>query len=107
MPAEREALAALRRGDILGLDVYRSIGWLDENGVERIGRALDDQLDHVRRWQRIAAEFDPEDTGDAADALWRDNRDSLGPQLDRRTGFAEPGSTAQIIDYLRRARAEA
>jgi hypothetical protein len=56
IPAEREALAVLRRGDILGLDVYRSIGWLDETGVERIGRALDDQVDHVRRWQRIAAE---------------------------------------------------
>ena len=54
LPAEREALAVLRPGDVLGLDVYRSIGWIDEAGVSWIGRAMDDQVEQVRRWQRIA-----------------------------------------------------
>jgi len=39
IPAEREALTVLRQGDILGLDVYRSIGFIDEGGQERFGRA--------------------------------------------------------------------
>jgi hypothetical protein len=54
LPAERVALSILRRGDILGLDVYSSIGWLDANGRERIARAAPDQIDAVARWQRIA-----------------------------------------------------
>lgn len=54
LPAEREALSVLRRGDILGQDVYSSIGWLDANGRERIARAAPDQVDAVARWQRIA-----------------------------------------------------
>jgi Cellulase (glycosyl hydrolase family 5) len=56
LPAEREALAVLRAGDILGLDVYRSIGWIDEAGRSQIGQAMDDQFEQVRRWQRIARE---------------------------------------------------
>jgi DNA-binding transcriptional MerR regulator len=58
------------------------------------------------RWQRIAAEFHTDDVQFAAatDAIWRDNRDHLGAQLDQRTGL---GDTAEVIDYLRRARAEA
>lgn len=54
LPAEREALAVLRPGDILGMDVYRSIGWIDPEGQEHIAHALPDQLQDVRRWQRIA-----------------------------------------------------
>jgi hypothetical protein len=52
--AEREALAILRRGDILGLDVYRSIGWVDLSETAQIARADSDQLESVRRWKRIA-----------------------------------------------------
>ena len=54
IPAEREALSVLRRGDILGLDVYRSIGWLDESGREQVAHAAPDQLAVVASWQRIA-----------------------------------------------------
>ena len=56
VPAEREALSVLRRGDILGVDVYRAIAWKDEAGMVRMGRALRDQLDWVKRWKRIAGE---------------------------------------------------
>jgi cellulase (glycosyl hydrolase family 5) len=56
IPAEREALTVLRRGDILGLDIYRSIGFIDAGGQERIGHAAADQLATVARWQRIAGE---------------------------------------------------
>jgi hypothetical protein len=55
-PAEREALSILRRGDILGLDVYPSIGWLDADGRDQVARAAPDQLAAVARWQRIARE---------------------------------------------------
>jgi len=55
-PAEREALSILRRGDILGLDVYPSIGWLDADGRERVAHAAPDQLAAVAGWHRIARE---------------------------------------------------
>lgn len=69
---------------------------VDDPAVQRI----------AARWRQIAAEFHTDDTRFAAatDTLWRDNRDQLGEQLDRRTGL---GNTAEVIDYLRRARAEA
>ena len=54
IPAEREALSILRHGDIPGLDVYPSIGWLDQNGRDRLARAAPDQLASVAAWQRIA-----------------------------------------------------
>jgi len=54
IPAEREALTVLRQGDILGLDVYRSIGFIDAGGRERIGHAAADQLAAVVQWQRVA-----------------------------------------------------
>lgn len=43
----------------------------------------------------------------ATTALWQDNRDHLGHQLDRRIGWSESesGGSAEVIDYLRRARA--
>jgi hypothetical protein len=56
LAAEREALSILDRGDILGLDVYPSIGWLDADGHERVARAAPDQLAAVAGWQRIARE---------------------------------------------------
>lgn len=52
--AEREALAVLRRGDVLGVDVYRSIGWVDAADNAQIARADGDQVQSVRRWKRIA-----------------------------------------------------
>jgi hypothetical protein len=56
LPAEREALSILRRGDVLGLDVYRSIGWRDASGRERTAQAAPDQLANVAFWQRTARE---------------------------------------------------
>ena len=56
IPAEREALTVLRQGDILGLDVYRSIGYIDDGGQDRIGHAAADQLAAVARWQWVARE---------------------------------------------------
>jgi hypothetical protein len=53
LPPEREALAVLRRDDILGLDVYRSIGWQTE-GRSWVARAAPDQLESVGRWKRVA-----------------------------------------------------
>jgi hypothetical protein len=54
VPAEREALAVLRRGDILGVDIYRSIGWVDPAGQARISTAAADQFDWVRHWRKVA-----------------------------------------------------
>lgn len=54
IPAEREALAVLRRRDILGVDVYRSIGWLDADGTAQIARADSDQRRWLQCWKRIA-----------------------------------------------------
>lgn len=54
LPAEREALSILRRGDVLGLDVYRSIGWRDASGHQEVARAAPDQSASVAFWQRIA-----------------------------------------------------
>jgi hypothetical protein len=56
VPAEREALSLLHRGDVLGLDVYPSIGWLDPSGLAQVARAAPDQLASVASWQRIARE---------------------------------------------------
>jgi hypothetical protein len=56
LPAEREALSVLRHGDVLGLDVYPAIGWLDADGRERLAHADADQLAAVAGWQRIARE---------------------------------------------------
>lgn len=53
IPAEREALAVLEPDDVLGLDVYRAIGWRRE-GMEGVAHAVKDQMDSVARWGRIA-----------------------------------------------------
>jgi hypothetical protein len=54
LPAEREALSILRRDDVLGVDVYRSIGWVDAADTAQLARADADQLAWLRRWKRIA-----------------------------------------------------
>ncbi|TCO59802.1 DNA-binding transcriptional MerR regulator [Actinocrispum wychmicini] len=61
----------------------------------------------VARWQKIAAAFHTDDPRfeTAISALWQDNRAEIGAQLDRRVGWSGPGGTAEVIDYLRRARA--
>lgn len=61
----------------------------------------------VMRWQAIASAFHTDDPRieAATTALWQDNRDNLGEQLDRRIGWSGPGGTAEVIDYIRRARA--
>jgi hypothetical protein len=56
VPAEREALSVLQRGDILGLDVYPAIGWLDPSGLAQLAHAAPDQPATVARWRRIARE---------------------------------------------------
>lgn len=56
LSAEREALSVLRPGEILGLDLYRAIGWIDPAGEERVSYADDDQVAYLRRWQRIATD---------------------------------------------------
>ncbi|KAA2264918.1 MerR family transcriptional regulator [Solihabitans fulvus] len=61
----------------------------------------------VSRWQEIANAFH---TGDqhlagAITALWQDNRTQLGRELDRRIGWSGPDGTADVVDYLTRARA--
>lgn len=53
VPPEREALAVLRRNDILGLDVYRSIGGRTQDR-SWVAQASADQLETVARWQRVA-----------------------------------------------------
>jgi len=60
----------------------------------------------VARWQEIAAAFHPGDPRfeAATTALWQDNRAGTGRELDRRIGWSGPGGTADVIDYLRKAR---
>jgi hypothetical protein len=56
LPAAREALAILRAGDILGLDVYRAIGRRDGE-LTWVQRAdVRTQTEALRRWLRIVAE---------------------------------------------------
>ena len=94
--AEREALAVLRRGDILGVDIYRSIGWLDEAGEERIARASADQLQWVLRWQRIAASQGKRLWVTEAQAEpWEARRATLG---DPRT--VSPPDIASLVEQL-------
>ena len=95
--AEREALSVLRAGDILGLDVYRSIGWIDPEGKERIARAMPDQLQEVRRWQRIAREQGKHLWVTEAQAEpWEARRQTHG---DPRT--VGPGDAIRLVDELR------
>jgi hypothetical protein len=61
----------------------------------------------VARWRATAAAFHPADRRfeAATTALWEDNRAGLGPELDERLGWAGPGGAAEVVDYLRKARA--
>lgn len=99
---EREALSVLRPGDILGLDVYRSIGWIDREGEERIARAMPDQLQEVRRWQRIAAEQGKHlCVTEAQGEPWEAHRRSHG---DPRT--VAPDDAIRLVEELRSAGVE-
>jgi hypothetical protein len=94
--AEREALAVLRRGDILGVDIYRAIGWVDPAGEERIARAMGDQLEWVGRWRRIAAS--------QGKRFWVTEAQAE-PWESRRTTMAEPrtaspGDTLHLVEQL-------
>jgi DNA-binding transcriptional MerR regulator len=61
----------------------------------------------VDRWRTVSAAFHPADRGfeAATTALWEDNRAGLGRELDERLGWSGPGGAAEVVDYLRKARA--
>ncbi|MEV4054682.1 MerR family transcriptional regulator [Amycolatopsis sp. NPDC049688] len=61
----------------------------------------------VARWRATAAAFHPGDRPfeAATTALWEDNRAGLGRELDERLGWSGPGGAAEVLDYLRKARA--
>jgi len=61
----------------------------------------------VARWREIAAAFHPGDAPfeAATTALWEDNRAGTGRELDERLGWSGPGGAAEVVDYLRKARA--
>lgn len=58
------------------------------------------------RWREIAAAFHPggPPLEAATTALWEENRAGLGRDLDERLGWTGPGSAAEVVDYLRKAR---
>ncbi|HVH65986.1 MAG TPA: hypothetical protein VM674_08110 [Candidatus Acidoferrum sp.] len=98
IPAEREALSILRRGDILGVDVYRSIGWVDSAGQQRIAHASPDQLDWIARWQRIARGQGKQFWVTEAQAEpWEAQRRTLGDPLS-----VGPDDGQRLIDDLER-----
>lgn len=61
----------------------------------------------VARWREIAVAFHPGGPGieAATTALWEDNRAGIGRDLDERLGWSGPGGAAEVVDYLRKARA--
>jgi len=63
--------------------------------------------DLAARWREIGDAFRTDDhqLETATVALWQDNRDHIGEQLDQRMGWPGPGGTVDVIDYLERARA--
>ena len=96
--AEREALSILSHSDILGVDVYRSIGWIDSAGEERIAPAMPDQLDWVARWQRIARSQGKQFWVTEAQAEpWEAQRRT---HADPRT--VGPDTAVQLVEVLRR-----
>jgi hypothetical protein len=96
VPAEREALAVLRPGDVLGTDVYRAIGWRDRDGAEQIGRAADDQVQWVSHWRRIAREQGKRFWVTEAQAEpWESKRLAEGDPL-----TVQPAGIADLVDRL-------
>ena len=96
LPAEREALSVLHRGDILGLDVYPSIGWLEAGGRERVAHAAPDQLAAVARWQRIAREQGKRFWVTEAQAEpWEARRQTHADPLS-----TQPEAIAELVDRL-------
>jgi DNA-binding transcriptional MerR regulator len=73
------------------------------------GTPVDDPAvqDLVARWRATAAAFHPGGSRfeAATTALWEDNRAGLGRELDERVGWSGPGGAAEVVDYLRKARA--
>lgn len=59
----------------------------------------------VTRWRDVAGAFHGPRFEAATTALWEDNRAGLGPELDERLGWSGPGAAAEVVDYLRKARA--
>ena len=53
--AEKDALAALQAGDILGMDVYTRIGYTGFLGRYSVSTAADNWDDHVAQTRRLAA----------------------------------------------------
>lgn len=96
IPAEREALSILRRGDIIGVDVYRSISWVDGAGAEHLSRAVPDQLEWVRRWQTIATSQGKRFWVTEAQAEpWEPRRNSAGDPM-----TIQPRDAASLVDAL-------
>jgi hypothetical protein len=96
LPAEREALSILHRGDILGLDVYPSIGWLDADGRNQVARAAPDQFAAVARWQRIAREQGKHLWVTEAQAEpWEARRQTLGNPLS-----IQPEAIGELVNRL-------
>jgi hypothetical protein len=96
LPAEREALSILRPGDILGLDVYRTIGWVDGQGEARISRSDDRQQVQIRSWQRIARRQRKRLWVTEAQAEpWEARRDTHGNPL-----TVQPADLQPVLDTL-------
>ncbi|MEV6825366.1 MerR family transcriptional regulator [Amycolatopsis sp. NPDC051102] len=73
------------------------------------GTPVDDPAvqDLIGRWRETAAAFHPGDRRfeAATTALWADNRAGIGRELDERLGWSGPAGAAEVVDYLRKARA--
>jgi cellulase (glycosyl hydrolase family 5) len=95
VPAEREALSILRPGDILGLDVYSSIGWLDPEGRDRLARAAPDQIASVTGWQRVARQQGKRIWVTEAQAEPWEARSTQGDPISIR-----PESIGELVDRL-------
>jgi hypothetical protein len=102
IPAEREALAILGTGDVLGTDVYQAIGFKDSGDVERIARAGADQLEWVARWRRIAlAQRKRFWVLEAQAEPWESQRLAQGDPL-----TVQPAGIAALVASLNRAGVE-
>jgi hypothetical protein len=102
IPAEREALAILDQRDMLGVDVYRAIGWLDQAGSRHLARADDDQFGWVATWQRIAGEQGKRFWVTEAQAEpWEPKAPSSGDPV-----TSTPDAIRQLVEQLHRLEVE-
>lgn len=112
---DTQLTALTERATQLGTSAVEALKteWIDVFTQLRQHLLAETPVDHpevralAERWQRIAAELgtDSNPFEAATTAIWQDNRDHIGEQLDRRIGWSDPGGTAEVVDYLRRARA--